>query len=395
MRSAPFNRVLHVCSGDLWGGAEALVRDLIIAQAAEGSLEPHCAVLNEGQLAQSLREAGMPILQLDERRMGFAPLLQALTEYCRVTRPVVIHTHRVKEHVLGGLARIAAGLTGSRCAAVGTVHGRPEVLRSGRKVRDALVRTAERFALAMLLKRVALVSRDLQHSAARDLWPARCAVVHNGIDLRRVRTEATLGRDGTLPQRAASEILLVSAGRLVPVKRFDRLAAIAAEAHQASGRAVRVLLLGEGPLGEALSAQFAHLPPGVRIEMRGFVRNAASFVQLCDGLLMPSDHEGLPMTALEAAALGAPLFGFHTGGLPEVIEQGAPGFLAPLGDCVALGRGIARHLEEHRTSAGLLPGEQEWYFSIDACRRRYQDLYMTALGARLPGPVSAAARQAR
>jgi L-malate glycosyltransferase len=385
--------LLHVCSGDLWGGAETLVRDLIIAQAAEGSFEPHCALLNEAQLAEALRDAGIPTLQLDERRATFMQLLQSLTGYCRATRPLVIHTHRVKEYMLGGLARIGAGL--GDCAVVGTVHGRLEVLRSGRRVRDTLVRAAERSTLAFLMNAVALVSRDLQRSAARDLWPARCTVVHNGIDSLRVRTEATLGRDASMPQRVPGEILLVAAGRLVPVKRFDRLAEIARETHQASGRVVRVLLLGEGPLGAALSEQFAHLPTGVRIEMRGFVRNTPSFVQSSDGLLMPSEHEGLPMAALEAIALGVPLFGFRTGGLPEIVAHGAAGFLAPLGDVAALGRGIARYLDEHRTRGGLLGGAEEWHFSIDACRRRYHDLYMKALGARPLGPASAAARQAR
>lgn len=191
-------------------------------------------------------------------------------------------------------------------------------------------------------------------------------------------------------QRPANEIRLVAAGRLVPVKRFDRLADIATELHRVSGHSVRILLLGDGPLADTLRSQFAMLPAGVSIEMRGFVQNVPTLVAESDGLLMPSDHEGLPVAALEAAALGVPIFAFAVGGLPEVIENGAEGFLAPAGDCEALGRGIAGHLlrrAQTGNEARGLPrdeqerGEQEWYFSIDACRRRYQALYEEALGA--------------
>lgn len=385
MHNVPHRRVVvHVCSGDLWGGAEAMVRDLIVAQAREGSFAPHCAVLNDGHLAQALRDAGIPVLQLDESRMGFGELLRQLIAYCRVTRPMVIHSHRVKEHMLGGLARTALAFKGIYSTAVGTVHGRPEILRNGRKLRDAVVRGAERFALALLLRRVALVSRDMEHSAARDLWPARGVVVHNGLDADRVRMEASGDRDLLRRQRPANEIQLIAAGRLVPVKRFDRLADIATELHRASGRPVRVLLLGDGPLAAALRRQFATLPSGVSIEMRGFVQNVPTLVAASDGLLMPSDHEGLPVAALEAAALGVPVFAFAVGGLPEVIENGGKGFLAPAGDCAALGRGIAgqlqRRAQEGCDARGSSPGARDWHFSIDACRRRYEALYESALG---------------
>jgi glycosyltransferase involved in cell wall biosynthesis len=46
-----------------------------------------------------------------------------------------------------------------------------------------------------------------------------------------------------------------------------------------------------------------------------------------DALLMPSDHEGLPMTVLEAMSLRVPVIGHAAGGLPEVLEHGRCGVL--------------------------------------------------------------------
>jgi len=48
-----------------------------------------------------------------------------------------------------------------------------------------------------------------------------------------------------------------------------------------------------------------------------------------DALLMPSLHEGLPYTLLEAMSLGLPVAASRVGGLPEVIEHGVSGYLHP------------------------------------------------------------------
>ena len=55
---------------------------------------------------------------------------------------------------------------------------------------------------------------------------------------------------------------------------------------------------------------------------------------------MSSRHEGLPLAALEAMAHGVPVAAFGVGGLPDLIEPGRNGFLAPAGDLDALANAI-------------------------------------------------------
>lgn len=56
------------------------------------------------------------------------------------------------------------------------------------------------------------------------------------------------------------------------------------------------------------------------------------YVASADLFLLPSQQESFGLAALEAMAYGIPVVASNTGGLPELIENGISGFLAPVGD---------------------------------------------------------------
>jgi glycosyltransferase involved in cell wall biosynthesis len=53
---------------------------------------------------------------------------------------------------------------------------------------------------------------------------------------------------------------------------------------------------------------------------------------VADLLLVPSEMESFGLAALEAGACEVPAIATAVGGVPEVIEHGRNGFLAPVGD---------------------------------------------------------------
>ncbi len=55
-------------------------------------------------------------------------------------------------------------------------------------------------------------------------------------------------------------------------------------------------------------------------------------LRMADLLLLPSKTESFGLVALEAMASGVPVIASDVGGLPEVVEHGVTGFLAPVGD---------------------------------------------------------------
>jgi len=120
--------------------------------------------------------------------------------------------------------------------------------------------------------------------------------------------------------------------------------------------------------------------------MPGFVRDVGPLLDDCDALLITSDHEGIPMSALEALARGIPVFGFRVGGLPELETPGAPVMLVAPGDSAALAGAIVNYFSQVGAGYHAYPSA-DWPFGIAQCARAYRQLYES-----LQAPATRAAR---
>lgn len=90
---------------------------------------------------------------------------------------------------------------------------------------------------------------------------------------------------------------------------------------------------GTGPMEPLLKEQEIS-----NIQFMGQVSGMNDQWQYVDVLCITSRHEGLPMVALEAMAQGVPVISFALGALPNLIEQGVNGWIAPQGDIKEMSR---------------------------------------------------------
>lgn len=358
--------VLHVVSGDLYAGAERIVEELAIAQHARLGQSVCVAVFNEGLLESRLRAAGVETRVFDERSNGAASLVRKLRALVREKAPSVVNTHRFKENVLGGFS--AARLTPS----VRTVHGAPEFSRA-RNLRDRIIDGLDRFAARRLQSAVVCVSDEL----AQRLQPwhdARLEVVTNGIDGDRLRAAAAAGTP-----ELAGDLRIGMFARLVPVKRIDMALEVVARARASSGLPMVLHVFGDGPLESQLRARAAGRDDVV---FHGSTDVAPRYLRQMHALLMTSSHEGLPVSVLEAMALSVPVVATHTGGIPEVLGQGACGWLADGSDVAAYERGLIEALSssaerERRVSAAL--HRVETVYSARHMAEAYREVYKMAI----------------
>lgn len=91
----------------------------------------------------------------------------------------------------------------------------------------------------------------------------------------------------------------------------------------------------------------AHPEDGARVIVTGHLDSPALVAQhlrLCDVYLQPSLWEGMPNALMEAMACGCGCIGSDAGGIPEVIEHGATGFVVPRSQLHHLGRAVLEYL---------------------------------------------------
>src|SRR6185369_2551827 len=76
---------------------------------------------------------------------------------------------------------------------------------------------------------------------------------------------------------------------------------------QALDPSARLLMLGEGSLGEEVQQQIAAMKLSDRVHLVGHVREIESYLARADALLITSRYEGGPAVAVEALAAGLPV----------------------------------------------------------------------------------------
>jgi colanic acid/amylovoran biosynthesis glycosyltransferase len=143
---------------------------------------------------------------------------------------------------------------------------------------------------------------------------------------------------GPLPAQRGESLLFV--GRFVEKKGLSVLIA-ALKQLQSDGLALEAVIVGDGPMGDALRAQAASLS---RVRFVGWQQPeaVAALMREAGLLVVPSlraaggDAEGLPSVAVEAMALGLPVLASDEAGLAGVAEA-----IVPARDVGALAGAIA------------------------------------------------------
>ncbi|MBB5234089.1 glycosyltransferase [Deinococcus budaensis] len=211
------------------------------------------------------------------------------------------------------------------------------------------------------LPRVVFVSRGARRTLQEllPLRPERLRVIHNPVDLERVRTLAAQ----PLPEWAAwmaQRPTVLSAGRLHQQKGFDLLI----EAHarlRAQGHPHELLILGEGDERPNLEALARRLGVEGSVHLPGFVANPYPFMRQAAVYALPSRWEGFANVITEAMACGAPVVAADCpSGPAEILEGGRHGVLVPPENSAALAQALGRLLED--------PAEREFWREAGARR---------------------------
>jgi len=312
--------VCHIASGDAWAGAEAQIATLARELARRPDVVLSAIVLNPGRLSDELKQAGIEVAVIAERKYSFLQVLAKASQIIRESKPQILHSHRYKENLIATLL----GRGDPSLHLVRTQHGRPEKLAGSEGIKQWLVHAVDRVTARYSADQVVSVSSQLAAYLETHVGPEKISVIHNGIDLERVHS--------TLTQAEAKRKFRLSGpvvgfvGRLEQVKRLDLFIETARRlGGQLPG--VTFVIAGSGRKERSLRQLVASCELQSRIILLGHCSESAELLRALDLLLITSDHEGLPMVVLEAMAAGTPVVARAVGGIPEIVTHEETGWL--------------------------------------------------------------------
>ncbi|QGG47836.1 N-acetyl-alpha-D-glucosaminyl L-malate synthase BshA [Heliorestis convoluta] len=130
------------------------------------------------------------------------------------------------------------------------------------------------------------------------------------------------------------EKILLHISNFRPVKRLQDVIKVFAGVNRVIPS--RLILVGDGPEKTMALQMVQELAIEERVHFLGRQENVAEIFALSDLFLLPSEKESFGLVALEAMACQVPVIASRTGGLPEVVDHGLTGYLAPVGDTEAM-----------------------------------------------------------
>jgi len=296
------------------------------------------------------------------------PLSVTMAQVSREYRLDVLHVHYAVPHATAAFLARSMLPPRLRPKVVTTLHGTDTTLLG----RDPGYAPAIRYALTRS-DAVTVVSEFLRDETRRVLGVDRpIEVVHNFFEPRlpgrpREEVRRELG--------VTDELVVLHSSNLRPVKRIDLLLETAARVRpQLSFRLV--ILAGEdfAPFAESIR----RLGLEGRVTVLERVLEIEEYLQAADLGLFTSDSESFCLSILEAMCFGCPSVATRVGGIPEVVEDGISGLLAPPGDAAALARAVESLITDpsRRSTMGeAARSRARERFSADVIVPRYEALY--------------------
>lgn len=340
--------VCHLISGDLWAGAEAQAFTMLKTLSAYPDINLYVIVLNEGKLSERLRQIDISVKIIDESRYGFVSILKQITKYLESLQVDILHSHRYKENVLGGLLKrkkIVKYL-------IQTIHGINEHFTGIKNLRVKIYSALNKYFTNKYYDLILAVSEDIQRQISDIYSPDKIRTVHNAIDLKDIvasRSEKEIREElGFAPE----DILIGSVGRMVPVKGFELLIEAADKIIKEIPEA-SFILAGDGPQLEELIQIAKEKGIGEKFAFLGFRDDPLNVINILDIFVISSYHEGLPTVVLEAMALDKAVVATNVGGVSEIIDDTVSGLLVPPGDSEVLAGACLKLLDDPQFKANI------------------------------------------
>jgi glycosyltransferase involved in cell wall biosynthesis len=362
--------VLHTIDTGGPGGAETVFA-MCVTGLFRGRQNPMAAVPYDGWLANHLRGLNVQPDFLHSRGAMNLRYLAGLARLARRHGARLIHSHLLGSNVYSAIVGRLLGIP-----VIAVFHGATDLRDTGR------LNSIKRWWLRQAHVHVVAVSQGVRAELERWGLPPDCIqTIYNGVDASKYspgRATDLRGELGIPP-----DTLLVGAvGNIRAPKAYDLLLRTAKIV--AATRNVHFAVIGEGSQGmlDPLLRLRTALGLEETVTFLGFRPASPDLLRNFDVFISSARSEGLPLSFLEAMAIGLPVVATPTSGALEVLESGKCGLIAEGFDEAALARVLCTAVDDAGLRASLGAAGRSvvlMRFSTEAMTAAYDKLYDTLL----------------
>ncbi len=346
-------KILQIITQSVLGGAQSVVIELSNALVSDGH---ELIVLSnpKGSMWESLN-AAIKKIECAYFVRNIKPI-QDLQSYffirkvIKTEKPDIIHLHTSKVGLLG---RLAVWPFNTKKTFY-TMHGFDQIRVANKKF----------LPLEILLKNqcskiIAVSEYDKKNMFAHGIKNTQ--LIYNAVSDKSIAKKDSAIID-SIKKFANGKKIIITVSRNAKPKRFDLFEKLAQEMPQYS-----FIWIGNN---EAIYTQAENLL------CLGEIENAGKYISEADLFVLLSDHEGLPVTIIEALSCSVPVVASNVGGIPEVlsleygfsVENNIESLVQTIQDTLS----NEKQLEKFKTNARL---KYENDFQIATMKKHYIEVF--------------------
>lgn len=300
---------------------------------------------------------------------GITSAIRTVSRLCREERFDVVHSH--------SWATLMPGFFGANLSRTPRfVHGEHGTLYLDRFRRRVMQR-----AIFNRADRCLTVSNSLMTEIMEKLGisASKFSVIGNGVDVSRFRPVSEWrGRLLHTIGAAGNAVVIGSVGRLVSVKDYPTLLRAFAMLCDSIEEPCHLVLVGDGPQRGHLQELAHDLEVADQVHFLGESAAVEELLPAFDIFVLPSIHEGMSNTLLEAAACGVVAIASDIAPNREVVVEGNTGLFFEVGnpdslcECLTF---LASNGAQRQTMSTAAVSLARQDLSIESMIRNYEKLY--------------------
>lgn len=356
------------------GGSEKVVYDLA-RKFDKAAYEIVIVAFSDGPVRKLYEEIGLKVFTVTKEKRFDIAFIGSLRKLFSEE-----HIDVVNAHHFGPLLYSILSTYGTQSKVVYTEHSRWQL-----EELSPIKKVVNRALLAGAAGVVA-ISRQIENYYLSKLYLGRKKVhlIPNGIEIGKFR-----GRNGSQIRKdfgiGENDRIIGTIANLRPEKNHKLLIGAFSEVAKVFPN-VRLVLVGLDCMDGEVQRFAAESSASDRIHFLGRRDDVPELLGLFDVFCLPSIHEGLPLTVLEAMSANVPVIGADVLGINEVITDNMNGLLFPSNDMNKLSELILQLLTDHNLKNRLSEAANQFVteqYNLDKKVREYERLFHVVFSSSL------------